>query len=204
MQEQLLPFLTASILLTLSPGPDIIYVLVQGMTSGKKHGIVLALGLVTGIIFHTSLVAFGLSAIIQNSETLFFGIKLLGAIYLFYLAYMIFRSDPSIELSSEAADRGSLFSLYKRGVLMNVLNPKVAIFFLAFFPGFLWEPEGNTVLQFYILGFLFMLQALVIFSLVAILSGRIFGYLRKHPRAGVVFKWVQVVVFLGIGIFILF
>ena len=204
MLEQVLPFLTASILLTLSPGPDIIYVLVQGMTNGRSYGIVTALGLVTGIIVHTSLVAFGVSAIIQESDSLFFAIKVFGAAYLFYLAYKIFNSDASIDMDSATDRKRTYSSLFRQGFLMNVLNPKVAIFFLAFFPGFLWEPEGNTVLQFYILGFLFMLQALVIFSLVAILSGRIFGYLRKHPRAGVVFKWVQVVVFLGIGIFILF
>lgn len=204
MLEQLFPFLTASILLTLSPGPDIIYVLVQGMTNGRKHGLVTALGLVSGIIVHTSLVAFGVSAIIQESESLFFTIRLLGALYLFFLAYKVYSSEASIALTAESEERKNLFSLFKRGVLMNVLNPKVAIFFLAFFPGFLWDPEGNTVLQFYILGFLFMLQALLVFSVVAILSGRIFGYLRNHSGAGLVFKWVQVVVFLGIGIFILF
>lgn len=204
MLEQLLPFLTASILLTLSPGPDIIYVLVQGMTNGRKHGIVTSLGLVTGIIIHTSLVAFGVSAVIQESPTLFFAIKLLGAIYLFYLAYKVYSGEANIEISSGNGNKKGLFSLYRRGLLMNVLNPKVAIFFLAFFPGFLWEPEANTVLQFYILGILFMVQALLIFSLIAILSSRIFGYLKTHPGAGVVFKWVQVVVFLGIGIFILF
>ncbi len=203
MLDQLLPFLTASILLTLSPGPDIIYVLVQGMTNGMKHGIATALGLVTGIIVHTSLVAFGVSAIIQESQTLFFAIKLLGAFYLFYLAYKVYSSEASIELSSANGNR-KLFALYKRGFLMNLLNPKVVIFFLAFFPGFLWNPIEDTVFQFYILGFLFMLQALLIFSLVAILSGRIFGYLSRHPGMGNVFKWVQVAVFLGIGIFILF
>ena len=87
---------------------------------------------------------------------------------------------------------------------MNVLNPKVAIFFLAFFPGFLWEPEGNTLVQFYVLGLLFMLQALLIFATVAILSGKISRYLSSHRNSGVVFKWVQILVFLGIGIFILF
>ena len=204
MTAELIPFLTASILLTLSPGPDIIYVLVQGMTNGKKHGIVTTLGLVSGIIIHTSLVAFGVSALIKQSETLFFLIKLLGAAYLFYLAWQVFRSEPKITIGAEiSGNKKELTSLFKRGFLMNVLNPKVAIFFLAFFPGFLWEPEGNTVMQFYILGFLFMLQAFLIFSVVAILAGKISTYLNKHPHSGVVFKWLQVVVFVGIGIFIL-
>ncbi|GAB2778426.1 LysE family translocator [Salinimicrobium soli] len=204
MIEQLIPFLTASVLLTLSPGPDIIYVLVQGVTNGKKYGIVTALGLVSGIIIHTSLVAFGISAIIKQSEMLFFIIRLLGAAYLFYLAWQVFKSDPKIAFSTTAVDgKKGLFSLFKRGFLMNVLNPKVAIFFLAFFPGFLWDPTGNTVLQFYLLGFIFLLQAFIIFSTVSILAGKISKYLQSHPHSGLIFKWLQVLVFLGIGIFIL-
>lgn len=204
MTAELIPFLTAAILLTLSPGPDIIYVLVQGMTNGKKHGIVTALGLVSGIIVHTTLVAFGISAVLRQSETIFLIIKILGACYLFYLAWQVYKSDPSINVNpAVAVQKKQLTSLYKKGFLMNVLNPKVAIFFLAFFPGFLWNPEGNTVLQFYILGILFMLQALLIFSTVAVLAGKISVYLQKHPQSGIIFKWIQVLVFIGIGIFIL-
>ncbi|MDX1603528.1 MAG: LysE family translocator [Salinimicrobium sediminis] len=204
MAGELIAFLAAAMLLTISPGPDIIYVLVQGMTNGKKHGIVTTLGLVSGIIIHTSLVAFGVSAIIRQSENLFFFIKILGAGYLFYLAWQVFKSDPSIHVDKPATEqKKELTSLYKKGFLMNVLNPKVAIFFLAFFPGFLWDPEGNTIYQFYILGFLFMLQAFLIFSAVAILAGKISVYLQKHPASGLVFKWLQVIVFVGIGIFIL-
>lgn len=204
MAGELIAFLAAAMLLTISPGPDIIYVLVQGMTNGKKHGIVTTLGLVSGIIIHTSLVAFGVSAIIGQSENLFFFIKILGAGYLFYLAWQVFKSDPSIHVDKPATEqKKELTSLFKKGFLMNVLNPKVAIFFLAFFPGFLWDPEGNTIYQFYILGFLFMLQAFLIFSAVAILAGKISVYLQKHPASGLVFKWLQVIVFVGIGIFIL-
>ncbi len=203
MLEQLIPFLTASVLLTISPGPDIIYVLVQGMANGRKYGIATALGLVSGIIVHTSLVAFGVSAVIRESETLFLVIKILGAAYLFFLAIQVLRSESGIEMNASKAEKKGLFSLYRKGFLMNVLNPKVAIFFLAFFPGFLWEPQGNLLLQFYTLGFLFMLQAFFIFSLVAVLAGKISWYLRKHPSSGMVFKWLQVLVFVGIGIFIL-
>ena len=204
MAGELVAFLAAAVLLTLSPGPDIIYVLVQGMTNGKKYGIVTALGLVSGIIIHTSLVAFGISAIINQSDTLFLIIKILGAGYLFYLAWQVYKSDPAINVEKPATQqKKQLLSLFKKGFLMNVLNPKVAIFFLAFFPGFLWEPEGNTIYQFYILGFLFMLQAFLIFSAVAILAGKISLYLQKHPASGLTFKWLQVVVFVGIGIFIL-
>lgn len=203
MIEQLIPFLTASILLTLSPGPDIIYVLVQGMVSGRKHGIFTAAGLVTGILVHTSLVAFGVSALIRASETIFLIIKILGTLYLFYLAFKVWESKSDIIYSTKNVDQKSLFSLFKKGFLMNVLNPKVTIFFLAFFPGFLWKPEGNTVLQFYFLGALFMLQAFLIFSVVAVLAGNITKYLQKHSSSGVILKWVQIVVFIGIGILIL-
>lgn len=203
MLEQLIPFFTASILLTLAPGPDIIYVLVQSISHGKKYGILTALGLVSGIIIHTSLVAFGVSAIIAASETVFFIIKLFGACYLFYLAYQVFRRDAKIAFSSEAVPQKTGFELFKQGFVMNVLNPKVTIFFLAFLPGFLWDPEGNTVIQFYFLGFLFMLQALIIFTLISFLAGKISIYLKRHPNSGVILKWTQIVVFIGIGIFIL-
>lgn len=204
MLEQLIPFLTASVLLTISPGPDIIYVLVQGMTNGKKYGVITTLGLVSGIIVHTSLVAFGISAVIKQSEVLFLVIKLIGAAYLLYLAYTVYKSDPQIDVGLDApVQKKDLLSLFKRGFLMNVLNPKVAIFFLAFFPGFLWEPQGNTVYQFYLLGLLFMLQAFIIFSMVAILAGKISNYLQSHPHSGMIFKWLQVVVFVGIAVFIL-
>ncbi len=203
MLSQIIPFLTASILLTLSPGPDIIYVLVQSMTNGKKAGILTALGLVSGIVIHTSLVAFGVSAIIKESETLFWIIKIFGAAYLFYLAYKVYSSDGGIKIDATGNLPNKSGALLKQGFIMNVLNPKVTIFFLAFFPGFLWDTETNTIMQFYILGFLFMLQALVIFSMIALISGKISKYLLKHPNSGTILKWVQVVVFIGIGILIL-
>ncbi len=201
MLIQLIPFLTASILLTLSPGPDIIYVLVQSISNGKKAGIVTTLGLVSGILIHTSLVAFGVSAVIKASPILFTLIKIFGALYLFYLAYKVFKSDSSIAINNVPAKRSR--NLFRQGFIMNVLNPKVTIFFLAFFPGFLWEPNGNTVLQFYILGFLFLLQALFIFGTVALLAGKISQYLLQHRNSGVFLKWTQIVVFIGIGILIL-
>ena len=203
MLDQLIPFLTASAILTISPGPDIIYVMVQGIANGKKHGFVTALGLATGIIVHTSLVAFGVSAIIKSSDSLFLIIKLLGASYLLYLAWLVFKSDPKIAYSSKGIQKKSLLSLFKQGFIMNVLNPKVTIFFLAFFPGFLWDPEGNTVVQFYVLGLLFMGVTIFIFGSVALLAGKISTYLKTHTHSGLVLKWLQIIVFMGIAIFIL-
>ena len=203
MIEQILPFLTASVLLTLSPGPDIIFVLVQGMANGKKPAIAVALGLATGIIVHTSLVAFGVSAVIRQSPNLFLLIKIFGALYLVFLAWKVYKSDAKIAFSAEGVTRKKPIALYRQGFIMNVLNPKVSIFFLAFFPGFLWEPDGNTVLQFYILGGLFMLQTILIFGAVAILAGKISIYLKQHRNSGLILKWLQIVVFVGIALFIL-
>ena len=201
--EILLSFIGASMLLTIMPGPDIIYVLVQSMTNGKKYGIVTSLGLVSGIIIHTTLVAFGVSALIKQSENIYFAIKLFGAIYLLYLAYLTYKSDEELVLN-EKAGRKSLVKLFKQGFIMNVLNPKVSIFFLAFFPGFLYSNSQNTVVQFYVLGGLFMLQALLIFSLVSLLSGNFASYLKSHPSFNSKIKWFKIMVFVGIAIFILF
>jgi threonine/homoserine/homoserine lactone efflux protein len=203
MLEQIIPFLTASILLTISPGPDIIYVLVQSISNGKKAGLVTTLGLVSGILVHTSLVAFGVSAVIKQSETLFGLIKIFGALYLFYLAYKVFRGKAEFSLASKNVEVGKKSSLFKQGFIMNVMNPKVTIFFLAFFPGFLWDPEGSTIYQFYLLGFVFMLQTLLIFGLVALLAGKISVYLKRNPSSGVFLKWLQIVVFILIGVLIL-
>ena len=203
MIEQIILFLTASMLLTISPGPDIVYVLVQSMTNGKKAGIITTLGLVSGIMVHTTLVAFGVSAIIKESETIFMLIKIFGTLYLFFLAYKVFTSKAGFSLSSGEVSINNNNALFMRGFIMNVLNPKVTIFFLAFFPGFLWAPAGDLIFQFYSLGLLFMLQAFIIFGFVALLAGNISGFLKNHPSSGVVLKWIQVVVFVGIGVFIL-
>lgn len=203
MTEVIIPFLVASVLLTISPGPDIIYVMVQSMANGKYAGLATTLGLVSGILVHTSLVAFGASALIRESEVLFIAIKVLGALYLFFLAYKVLRSRPEISLETKPSLVRRSRSLFKQGFVMNILNPKVTIFFLAFFPGFLWDLQNNTIFQFYILGGVFMLQALLIFGTVALLAGRISSFIKSHPSSGFVLKWLQILVFVGIGIFIL-
>ncbi len=202
MIENLLSFSIATLFLAMAPGPDNIYVITQSLTNGTKSGIATTAGLISGCIVHTTLLAFGLSAIITTSESLFYGIKVLGALYLFYLAYKVFLSDSKISLSENAPKKSNI-QLFKQGVIMNVINPKVMIFFLAFFPGFLWDKSGNTVIQFYILGITFMIVSLMVFSSLALLSGTISSYLLKHKSTGAVLKWLQIIVFVGIAVFIL-
>lgn len=204
MWEQLIPFLVASVLLTLSPGPDIIYVLSQSLVGGYKRGIFIAVGLVSGIIVHTSLVAFGVSLIIKNSEILFWSIKIAGALYLLYLAYKVYSSPtPSFSKDKDVVLKKSVFKDFKTGFIMNILNPKVTIFFLAFFPGFLWDTENDLVIQFYILGGVFMLQAFIIFSLVALLSDQLSKVLFQKSSSYAFLKWFQILTFIAISILIL-
>ena len=203
MLEILIQFLTASILLTLSPGPDIIYVLVTGLSQGKREGILLSTGLVSGIIIHTSLVAFGISALITTSETLFLLIKLSGAFYLLYLAFKIYSEPAHIDLTSKPPNKTNK-NYIKQGFLMNVLNPKVTLFFMAFFPQFLWDNNGNTVIQFYILGLIFMLQAFIIFGLIAVFANKFYAIIQNYSKSALIFKYLQIVVFACIALYIIF
>ena len=199
----LIGFMAAVAALAISPGPDNIYVLMQSVVNGRSYGLATVAGLITGCLVHTTLVAFGVSAIIKESDSLFFGIKLLGALYLLYLAYKVFKSDSKVSSADGEVPKKSLGQLFKQGFIMNVLNPKVSMFFLAFFPGFLFSDTMGTVVQFYVLGLLFMLVSLIIFSLIAILSGTISEYLKGHKNTGIFLKWLQIIVFVGIAVFLL-
>ncbi|MCP4052192.1 MAG: LysE family translocator [Mesoflavibacter sp.] len=202
--ETLFGFVVATSALAISPGPDNIYVLMQSITNGRNYGLATVAGLISGCLVHTTLVAFGVSAVIKNNDTLFLLLKILGAVYLLYLAYKVYQSDAEVTLITENTPKKSLWQLFKQGVIMNVLNPKVSIFFLAFFPGFLFSETLSTVTQFYVLGLLFMLTSLIIFSAIAVLSGFISEYLKQNKNTGLVLKWLQIVVFVGIAVFIFF
>jgi len=201
--EILISFIGASMLLTIMPGPDILYVLVQSISNGKKSGIATSLGLVLGIIIHTTLVALGVSALIKQYENIYFTIKLFGAFYLLYLAFAAYQSKEDLIIKGQVK-KSSLLKLFKRGFIMNVLNPKVSIFFLAFFPGFLYSSTQSLVVQFYVLGFIFMVQAFLIFSMVSVLSGSFSSYLQEKPKLDSNIKYFKIIVLIGIAFFILF
>ena len=202
MIESLISFSIATLFLALSPGPDNLYVIAQSLANGPKSGIATTIGLISGCIVHTTLLAFGVSAIIAASETLFYGLKVMGACYLLFLAYNVFRSNAHFDLKDKASKK-SYSQLFKQGVIMNLVNPKILIFFLAFFPGFLWDEYQHTIYQFYVLGILFMVISFIIFSGLAILAGYISTTLNENKNVSVLLKWTQIVVFVGIAIFIL-
>ena len=203
MIETLISFMLATLALAVSPGPDNIFVLTQSIVNGKKYGLATVYGLMTGCIIHTTLIAFGVSEIIKRNENLFFTIKLFGAGYLLYLAYQVFKSNSDIVFSTDNVQQKTTLQLFKTGFWMNVLNPKVTIFFLAFFPQFLFSEEVSTVIQFYVLGGLFILVSFIVFSSIALLAGSVSNFIKKNKKAGVFLKWLQIVVFLGIAFLIL-
>ncbi len=203
INETLYAFTIATVALAISPGPDNIYVLTQSLANGKKYGLATTAGLLSGCLVHTTLLAFGVSIIIRESETLFLGIKILGAVYLFYLAFQVYRSDTTLNIQGGGVPKKGLWHLFKQGFIMNVLNPKVTIFFLAFFPGFLFSDTLSTIIQFYVLGLLFMSVSGLIFSGIAMLSGTISKFLVHNKNIGPVLKWLQIVVFIGIALYLL-
>jgi threonine/homoserine/homoserine lactone efflux protein len=200
----LLSFIGATSLLAISPGPDNIFVLIQSVTNGVKYGLATVFGLISGCLVHTSLVAFGVSALIKENEHVFLGLKFFGAAYLIYLAYKIYRSPLELSLTSDKKLKKNTIQLFKQGFIMNVLNPKVSIFFLAFFPAFLFSESLSKLSQFFILGFVFMIVSLIVFSLIAFLAGTISNSILRYTKVGHYLKWMQIVVFVGIVVFILF
>ncbi len=199
--ELILSFLLASVLLTFMPGPDNIFVLTESITKGQKNGIAISIGLCTGVLIHTLAAATGLSIVIQKSALAFSVIKYLGAAYLFYLAFMATKEKKmEVTLGKKSKEETfQLFPLIRKGFLMNVLNPKVSLFFIAFLPQFI-SPNGiNITVQMIILGLIFMVQALVIFSLISILASRLTGYV-NNAKFWKITKWSKVGVLSILGL----
>ena len=189
-------FLTASVLLTLAPGPDILYQRTKSLADGARAGITVASGLVSGIIFHTTLVMVGVAALIKNSATALLLLKIFGAAYLLYLAFKAFqsaRAGKKLSLAKSTA-KSSSAALYKRGVLMNVLNPKVLLFFLAFLPQFVNLNRDGASLQILFLGVVFAVQGLIIFSCVALFAGRVRNLILRRRNVGQLLNFVEAAV----------
>jgi threonine/homoserine/homoserine lactone efflux protein len=173
----LLTFILTSLLLTISPGPDIIYVISQSISKGKKSAIMTSLGLTSGLLVHTFFVTIGLSLIISQNEYVFNFIRLLGILYFSYLIILVFISrNKKKELDIKSKSSNDFF----KGLIMNLLNPKVSLFFIAFFPGFLFHNDLNNEIQFLILGGIFWLQATLVFLLVSLLSFKLNSFSKRQ------------------------
>jgi threonine/homoserine/homoserine lactone efflux protein len=198
----LFSFTIASFFLALAPGPDNFFVLTFSAKYGRTLGVLTVLGLVSGCFIHTTLVAFGVSAIINNSFFLPI-LKYIGAIYLLFVAIKVYKSDNKIQDFKNPKYEVNKFKVFINGFLMNILNPKVLIFFLAFFPTFIFSDSISPVIQFYILGGIFMLITFIVFSSIAFFSSLIYKNFKKYKFYTELLKWLNIIVLISIAIIIL-
>ncbi len=197
--ESLITFFTASVLLALAPGPDNIFVLTQAALRGRLAGVLVTVGLCTGLVVHTTAVAFGVAAVFAASAVAFTVLKLFGAGYLLYLAWQVFRSSSESIAGTRCSAR-SAGALYRRGIIMNVTNPKVSIFFLAFLPQFADPGRGALTPQLLLLGGVFIVATILVFGAIALLAGTIGGWLNRSPGTQVVMNRIAGVVFVGLAL----
>ena len=203
--ELIFAFLGASILLALLPGPDLIYVLTESISRGHKRGIAIAIGLVSGVFVHTFAAATGISLLLQQSPFAFQIVQYAGALYLLYLAYRASQEKAlALKLdSSTTKSEENYTQLIRKGFIMNVLNPKVSLFFIALLPQFV-NPNGIAIsIQMIILGLLFIFQSLSVFIILALLVGRFAPYLNQS-RFWKITKWIKVVVFILLAVGMIF
>lgn len=187
----------------LAPGPDILFVLTQSALYGARAGFATTCGLITGLFVHITAVSLGVAALFQSSETAFNVLKFAGAAYLLYLAWLSFRSGTS-KASLQKAQFPGYGTLYRRGVIMNITNPKVTLFFLAFLPQFCAPERGSVALQVMELGLLFMLAAFLVLTAVSALGGRLAHWFNSSPRGQMLMHRVAGLVFVALAVMLIF
>ncbi len=192
-------FIGVSWALIIAPGPDMFYVITRGMAHGRRAGILSAIGVVCGILVHTTAAAFGLTLILQTSAFAFLLIKYVGAAYLLYLGIKAWRDKSTFSLQTPNSVVSSR-ALFWQGVLSNVLNPKIAIFFLAFLPQFVDKESTHVTLQMIILGLTFACFGLCFLLVVGYSSGTIGRWLTRRPQYAQFFQRLAGGILIGLGI----
>ena len=200
--ETVVAFVLASVILSLVPGPDNIYVMTNSVLKGWRVGFYTTLGLCTGLIGHTFLVAIGVSIIFQTSALAFNGLKIVGACYLIYLGWLSLQSKE-LHISRTGKDNSNR-SYYITGVIMNLTNPKVALFFLVFLPQFVNISKGSVTIQVVLLGLLFILSALCVFSSIAFLGSYLESYLKKSSSVNKNINKLAALVYFALAINLFF
>jgi len=192
-------FCAASVALALAPGPDNIFVLTQSALYGRKAGLLVTAGLATGLLVHTAAVSLGIAVIFQTSALAFTMLKFVGAVYLLYLAWQAFRADAA-EIDGTGGTSLDSRRLYFRGVIMNITNPKVAIFFLAFLPQFADPAGGSITLQMLMFGGIFIVVTFVVFGAIAWSAGFLGEWLQGSEKAQVIMNRIAGTVFAGLAL----
>ena len=197
--KMLLMFFTTSVLLALAPGPDNLFVMTQAAQQGRKAGLLVTLGLCTGLLFHTAAVTFGLAALFKTSAVAFTTLKLAGAAYLLYLAWLSFRAN-TVSGPDVVSTNLSSAILYRRGIIMNITNPKVSIFFLAFLPQFADPAKGSLAGQFLLLGGIFIIATILVFGAISFLAGVFGEHFRKSAFAQKILNRAAAGIFAGLAL----
>ncbi|NTU58335.1 MAG: LysE family translocator [Chlorobiaceae bacterium] len=192
-------FFSTALLLALSPGPDNLFVIAQSAQNGRKAGFAVTLGLCTGLVGHTLAVAFGLAAVVQASAMAFMILKTAGALYLLYLAWQAWRAG-AVNDQAAAVPALSDLDLYRRGIIMNLTNPKVSLFFLAFLPQFADPRHGSMALQFLQLGAVFIFATMIVFGGLSLAAGGLGDRFRRSPSSLQFINRVASAVFVGLAL----
>lgn len=200
LQEiNLVLFLAASLVVIVAPGPDNILVLTRGISQGRKAAMVSAAGASVGLVCHSLFAAVGLSALLAQSAVAFLMVKYVGAAYLIYLGVKTLLSRGGFSVSGGEGDV-RLRSVFAQGVVSNVMNPKIAVFFLAYLPQFVDPAAGGTAPQLLLLGLAFALLTWFIFSFLGYFSGALGDRLVRRPRLSHVLRWITGGVFVALGL----
>ena len=192
-------FMLSALALNLSPGPSILYILSRSLGQGREAGIVSVLGLATATLIHAMAAALGLSTLFVYSPVAFAVVKYLGAAYLIYLGIATLRSSGGLQPARAASPLG-LAAIYRQGVVTDLLNPKVALFFIAFLPQFVDPTAGSPALQILFFGLLFHVTGVPVNLMVALAGGRLAALLKQRPSWARVQNWISGTVLVGLGL----
>lgn len=197
--DVLLMFISASLALAVAPGPDNLFVLSQSALFGSRSGFLVTLGLCTGLLIHIAGATLGVAAIFQTSPLTFNLLKAVGAAYLVFLAIQAFKAGTAgLEVGSHSGSGAR--ALYFRGIIMNVTNPKVALFFIAFLPQFTDGTRGSVALQMLFLGSAFVVSTLFVFGAVACFAGFLGDRLQRSSALQKALNRVAGFIFLGLAV----
>ncbi|AIF50621.1 LysE family translocator [Pelosinus sp. UFO1] len=193
-------FLLAGIVLNITPGSDTIYILSRSVAQGKRGGIYSVFGIISGVAIHTIMAALGLSAILSTSATAFAAVKMIGAMYLGYLGLTTLLAKENKLISLTDTTHMTPRNIYFQGLITNVLNPKVALFFLSFLPQFIAPSNTYGLLPFLCLGITFIITGTTWCLLLVLFSSRMSAYLRENEKTAFITNKVCGTIYLGLGV----
>jgi threonine/homoserine/homoserine lactone efflux protein len=194
--------MAAGLALNVTPGPDMLYVAARSTSEGRAAGIISSLGIATGTLFHITAVALGLSALLAAVPIAYTAVRIAGAIYLVYLGVRALTSNSSN--GSRAVVRAPLATIFRQGMVTNMLNPKVALFFLAFLPQFVDPARGSPAVQIVVLGLIFDTSGTLVNSAVALGASGAADRMRVNSRVGEILHKFSGLIFVGLGVRIAF